>query len=593
MRKVKTVSVSVMIKREWRWLAMVAALAAALLLVYGGFHSRYGLFDVDEAIFTQASREMVETGTYSMPSYNGNPRYQKPPLIYWVQAGFMNVLGADSLWAARLPSAVFALMTILLLGVGVWKLTGNRAWGLIAAAALGLNLSFVMVGRAATADGVLNFFMLALVMWTLRQLYGARYQGDWLLGGVLVALGLLVKGPVAGISAALVALPVLIARPDRWDLFWKMQPFKVIAVALVGLLPWVALLAQDDRLGFFGQFLLVENLQRFGSGLTNTQSGSPLYYLIVLALGFMPWVFVLPRAAWEAARGWLGRLHSPTLAEALPVLAVIWAAGIVMVFSLSGTRFAHYIVPAYPALAILVGWWLGAEGSRKPRLGVWAWWWAEVQVGVLVLVFLLLGPVMAGLQQAPLHGALSWVQLLFGFAWPPEDLLTAKVLMQPITIGYGPAMAGLLLALAGLACGLLAGRQKETFVAVGAMATATAGWLLVAVVGVVPVVWAYTQVGLSQLSAQVTALPQDVKVIHLGLHKPSVLYLSQRPFLKLERAFQLPASIPPLSRAAVVVEQADVPTIAPELGETAILSTPDCKGGYCLVLIDRVGLARP
>lgn len=575
------------LKREWQWVAMVAALAVALAVIYGGFHARYGLFDVDEAIFTQATGEMVNSATYSMPSYNGVPRYQKPPLIYWVQAAFMQVLGTGSLWAARLPSALFALLTIGLLGWSVWRFTGNRAWALTAAAALGLNLSFVVVGRAATADGVLNFFMLALAVWTLRQIYGAPYKGDWVLGGVLVALGLLAKGPVAGVSAALVALPLLIARPDRWALFWKLQPFKVLAVAVVGLVPWVILLAQEGMLGFFGQFILVENLQRFGNGLTNTQSGSPLYYLVVVAIGFMPWAFVLPRTMWEASRGWLGRLHSPDIREALPVLAVLWAAGIIMLFSLSGTKLAHYIVPAYPALALLVGWWLADEHSRTPRLGAWAWWWASVQVGVLALVLLLLGPAMEGLQQPILHGGLGWAQVVFGFAWPPEDVLTRAVLMQNIHVGNGPMVAGVLLALVGLAVGLLGGKDRRR--AIVAVAAAMAGFLMVVVVGIVPVVWAYTQAGLAQVSKQVAALPPDVRVIHLGLHKPSVLYLSHRPFLKLERAFQLPTSIPPLSRAAVVIEQADVPTIAPELGETAIISSPVCSGGYCLVLIDRVG----
>ena len=96
-------------KKHWPLMPWVLGLMLMMGLIYGGFHATYGLFDVDEAIFTQASREMIHTHTFSMPSYNGEPRYQKPPLIYWVQSAAMGVMGDASLWAARLPSALAAL----------------------------------------------------------------------------------------------------------------------------------------------------------------------------------------------------------------------------------------------------------------------------------------------------------------------------------------------------------------------------------------------------------------------------------------------------------------------------------------------------
>ena len=577
-------------KKHRPWWAAAALLAALLGAVYLGFQDRYGLFDVDEAIFTQATREMRATHVWSMPSYNGEPRYQKPPLIYWLQAASMEVLGDGSLWAARLPSAVSALLAVALLGVGLLAFTGSPVWALVSAAALGLNLSFVVVGRAATADGALNLLMLALVMWTLRQIYGLPYRGSWLLGGALVALGLLAKGPVAGVPAALVLLPLLALRHDRVALFLRLEPLKVLTVALVGLAPWVWLLAHDGRLAFFTQFFLVENLQRFGGGFKNTQSHNPFYYLFVIMFGFMPWVFFLPRAVWQAAKGFAERVRAPLLADALPALCLVWAAGIVLLFSFSGTKLAHYIVPAYPALAILVGWLFAQKlpGGRKrpvmvPGLDVWA----GLQIALVGVVFMLLPSMLEQLRGDTLHGALGWAQDIFGFEWPPRNVLTHAVLAQAVPIGVWPIVGGMAMIL-GVGNGYWLAARRERF-GLPLMAGGMAAFLLCAVMGVVPVVWAYTQGGLASLAEDIAQLPEDVPLIHLGLHKPSVLYLSQRPFIKLEQPLQLAGQVRPYGKAAVLVEQADVPGIQREMGDLAILTTQRCAGGYCIVLVDRAG----
>lgn len=574
--------------RLWPTLRLLL-LPLLLAILYLGFHAHAGLFDVDEAIFTQASREMHASGIYSMPSYNGVPRYQKPPLIYWLQNGTMQLLGEHNLWAARLPSAIFGLATVLLLGYGIWRFTGNRTWALWSTAAMGLNLSFLAMARLATADAVLNFFSLALALWTLRVLYLPAARGTWLVTALLVALGLLAKGPVAGIPAALITLPLLVARTDRWQLLARLHPLKVIVTTLLLLTPWLWLLHRDGMLtGFFTQFVLDENLHRFGPGLSNSQSGSPLYYLLVLALGFMPWVFFLPQAIVDARKNPRRRLTSNDIKLALPYLALVWAAGIIGLFMLSGTKLAHYIVPAYPALAIIVGAWAGGgpTGRKQPTTIPYLNLWVLVQVTLLALVFALLPSALEGLRATTLTGWLGWLQEFTGFAWPPHDILTYEVLRQPVAVNAPLFWLGAALLLAGTLTGYTLASHRHP-AGLPVLAGGMAGFLLAVIVAVVPTIWAYTQAPLASLAEDIRATPPTTPVIHLGLHKPSALYLSDRPFLKLEKPLQLPAAIPPGGHALILTEQADVAAIGTEMGRIAQVEVTRCTGGYCLLTIRR------
>ncbi|MFZ2587720.1 MAG: glycosyltransferase family 39 protein [Alphaproteobacteria bacterium] len=564
------------------WVKYARELILALMLatVYLGWHGSYGLFDVDEAVFTQATREMVVSGHYSMPTYNGIPRYQKPPMIYWVQAGFMKVLRADSLWAARLPSALFGLGSIALLYLAVLRFTRNRTWALWSAAALGLNLSFVVVSRAATADAVLNFFMLALVLWCLEVIYGKPKPYAWAVTGVLVACGLLAKGPVAGVPAALVVGAVWLARADKHEIWQRMAPLKVVAVAATCLMPWLGLLYHEGMLaGFFTQFVLDENLKRFGPGLSNTQGGNPLFYAGVLAVGFMPWVFVVPTAVAEARKNAWMKLQSPKLAVALPYLALVWACGVVGLFMVSGTKLAHYIVPAYPALAIMVGAW---ASQRRPKPMPYVVGWVAVQVGVLVAVVLAVPVLLPELREPVLRGLSIWIQVFTNLQWPPHDVMLWETLRQ--TVPLTPAAFSF--AAVGLV-GMLAAYAMPFRYKGEALAVSAAVFLIAVVAGVVPTVGGYTQGALAQLAQVVQAAPPDSRIIHLGVHKPSVLYLSQRSFTKLEKPLQLPTTVNDGEHVLVLTEQTDVAGIGTEMSRLARVEVLQCAGGYCLVGIER------
>jgi 4-amino-4-deoxy-L-arabinose transferase-like glycosyltransferase len=617
-----------MTRAQQRFMVMGILLSMACCWLYLSGHARYGLFDVDEAIFTQATIEMRHneaTGISSlaMPTYNGEPRYHKPPLIYWMQDAAMSVLGEDSLYAARLPSALGALGTILLLGFGVARLTGSRRWGLMSAMVMGLNLSFLIVGRAATADGLLNVTSLALALWVLHicfpgtavlareehgavdaDVFGARLRKvaarttaqrrQWIITGILAALGFLAKGPVAWIPAVLMVGALLLVRKDKAEVWQKLSPVKSGLLVLALLVPWMGLLLVQHGFGFFYEFFIVHNLGRYAGGLSNTQSSSPFYYLIVMLFGFFPWVFFLPKALRMTLKGGIRKvrraLNGNDPGRALPVLAVVWAVGYIVFFSFSQTKLAHYIVPAYPALAILVGALLAQMPRVKLPAVVTA---AGVMFGLLLATLMLvLDPLLLGLREPVLTGWLATVQAVLGIEWPPHDVMAQAVLAERVPLDAAPVVIGALLILCVLPAWVMVARAQRGGIVVlagtWAVCLGLIGW------GVVPMIWNYTQAPLAQLAQVIAQQPRTTPIIHLGMHKPSVLYLSERPFLKLEKPLQLPgyATAP---ETMVLTEQESVMPIVTELGIKrdgsgggAQVMGQKCLGGYCLLIVSRL-----
>ena len=612
-------------QRFWM-MAMLLTMVCGWLYLSG--HARYGLFDVDEAIFTEATIEMRHNGAHgisslAMPTYNSEPRYHKPPLIYWMQDAAMGVVGEDSLYAARLPSALGALGTILLLGFGVTRLTGSRRWGLMAATVMGLNLSFLVVGRAATADGLLNLTSLALALWVLHVLFpgtavlareehgavdadvfGARLRKvaarttaqrrQWIITAVLAALGFLAKGPVAWIPSIIMVAVLLLMCKDKAEVLQKLSPFKAGTLTLALLAPWVGLLLATHGAGFFYEFFIVQNFGRYAGGLTNTQSNSVFYYLLVLLFGFFPWIFFLPKAIRLTLKGGIRKvrraLNGNDPGRALPLLALAWAVGYIVFFSFSQTKLAHYIVPAYPALAILVG----ALLAQMPRVKL------PAIVTILGAMFglllaglmLVLNPLLMGLRTPVLTGWLATVQAALGFEWPPHDVITQAVLAQPVALDAAPMVIGVLMLLAVVPAWVMAARAKRAGVLVLAGSWAVClgliGW------GVVPTVWAYTQAPLATMAGWIAQAPATTPIIHLGMHKPSVLYLSERKFLKLEKPLQLPGYVT-APETLVLTKQVSVMPIVTELGirrdgvgNGAQVLNSRCLGGYCLLTVSRL-----
>ena len=326
-------------------------LAAVLVLAFFWQLGAVPLYDLDEGAFTEATREMITSGNYITPQKDGEPRYDKPVLIYWLQALSAKLLGFNEL-ALRLPSALAASLWVLAL----WYFVRERLDGTTATVAglvMALSLQVSLIAKAAVADALLNLFI-ALAFFEIYRYYlatvdtpeGSARQGRayvWR-AYLWMGLGFLTKGPVAVFFPFVVSLLF----------FWSQGALKRWVEAVVAPLgwlifllvagPWYLAIYLDDGAGFFQSFFLKHNAGRFG-GTMHGHGGFLGYYLVLLPVILLPF------------SGWMLRLI-PGIGAAwrdpLDRFLWIWFGVVLVFFSFSGTKLPHYLLYGATPLFILM-----------------------------------------------------------------------------------------------------------------------------------------------------------------------------------------------------------------------------------------------
>ncbi len=314
-----------------------------------------GLTDRDEGSNAEAAREMVESGDWITPTLNGEPRFAKPVFIYWLMSAAYRLFGVSE-FSARLPSAVFGLLLILLQYAFLSKVRGP-AIGLFGALMLLLNVEIVAIGRLALTDSVLIFLttLASFGFWIGLHAEGRERHFMWLfyLG---MALGTLTKGPI-GVAVPLLATVPYLTLTRRWSQYWRQGfPLAGIGLFLVVAVPWyAAMLSIHD--GRYTASAQADTVGRFFS-VIGGHGGTVFFYVPILLFGFFPWSGLLPVAMsqalkhWREARGERREVVKRNPAE-LELFAALWLVGVFLFFSASATRLPHYIGPLFPAAAIL------------------------------------------------------------------------------------------------------------------------------------------------------------------------------------------------------------------------------------------------
>ncbi len=228
------------------------------------------LFDIDEGAFSEATREMLAKGDYLSTWLNGNPRFDKPILIYWLQAISVSIFGVVD-WAFRVPSALAAASWCYAVSRFAREFIDEEAGklaGIVALTCLGVQL----IGRAATADALLNLLLTLTITDIWRYIarenaWAGRRAFLWM------GLGILTKGPIAVlVPGATLFLWCLTSR--RWAPLGKALKDPLSWLLLIGsALPWyiAAYLIHDQA--FIDGFFLKHNVQRF-SGTLEGHGGS-------------------------------------------------------------------------------------------------------------------------------------------------------------------------------------------------------------------------------------------------------------------------------------------------------------------------------
>jgi 4-amino-4-deoxy-L-arabinose transferase-like glycosyltransferase len=320
-------------------------LAALLVVVWLATLAGRPLFNPDEARYAEIPREMLNGGDWVIPHLNGLDYIEKPPLQYWATATMYRLFGVGE-FSARLYTALSALGTVALVGLLGARL-GGRDTGWRAAAVLSGMFMVVILGQFMTLDMSLTFFMTASVTGFLL----AQQPGDgglkWMLmAWIAAALGVLTKGVVAAaIPVAVLVIYSLCCRDfapwRKLNLSWGLPLFVVLTVPW----HWLAAWRLDDFLQFF---FVHEHVARYLTPIADRQEPW-WFFIMVFLIGTVPWTVPALRVV---AGGWRGRASA---AQFSPTFFLwIWVLFVCVFFSLSDSKLMPYILPAMPALAVLI-----------------------------------------------------------------------------------------------------------------------------------------------------------------------------------------------------------------------------------------------
>lgn len=400
---------------------LIVLLACALVPYFVGLGDS-PIWDANEAFYVGTPREMLERGDMLNPTFNYQPRFNKPPLSYWVVAAFYRAFG-ESVAVERAAIAIGALLIVVAAFVVAREIFGGDA-GLFAALAVATAPRVLMWARRIFIDTwVTMFIAVALMAFVLAE----RRPGErrrWL--GVMyvaVGLGMLTKGPVAIVLPGL-AFAVYLALYGRLGDVRRLQVPTGALLVLAIVAPWYAAIYAQHGWTYIREFFVTENVSRYLTPYGRPMDRNVFFYLPVVATDLFPWTAYLPAAlAGFAWRGWRARREPQGAAgeSALAMLLVVWVVVIVGFFSLSRSKQDLYIFPTIVGIAALVGGLLEGErpsGDERRRDALVRWSTvalgaALVGAGAGVLVLFATPARVYALEGA---GALGWTALAAGLA---------------------------------------------------------------------------------------------------------------------------------------------------------------------------------
>jgi 4-amino-4-deoxy-L-arabinose transferase-like glycosyltransferase len=327
----------------------ILLLVGAILFLSGNWI--LPLVDRDEPRFAEASREMLQRGDYVIPWFNGVHRYDKPPLIYWCQIASYRLLGTNA-FTARLPSALFALATVLIL-YHFGRRVADETTAFRAGLMFTTCLAMLIYGRLAIADMPLICFV-TLGIWAGWEMIRTSASPSvscrwWWLFHLSLALGFLAKGPVAWLPV----IPLLVCLRSNDTLLKALRPQFGIPIVLIVIGAWgIPALLQSG-----GEFLKVgigkHVIGRSFSVMEGHGAKDLLGYLLSLPFffvtffpAFFPWSIY---AVEPIRKAWNNRNH-----DRFGFYLGLNVGLFFLVFTLSRTKLPHYTLPAFPCIALLV-----------------------------------------------------------------------------------------------------------------------------------------------------------------------------------------------------------------------------------------------
>jgi 4-amino-4-deoxy-L-arabinose transferase-like glycosyltransferase len=398
--------------------AALLLIAFSLLTFVPGFF-QIPPIDRDEARFAQATKQMLETHEYVDIRFQDEVRYKKPVGIYWLQAATVKAgetLGVPqartTIWLYRLPSLVGAILAVLLTYWAALPFVGRRA-ALIAALMIASSVLLGVEARLAKTDAMLLFTSIAS-MGAMARVYLANRRGTeekigWtepMIFWTALACGVLLKGPLILMIVALTGVTLSIAdRSAGW--LRSLRPIAGLVWLVLLVLPWFVAIVAKSGSNFFVEAIGHDMLDKVTSG-QEAHGAPPGYYFLLFWVTFWPGSVL---AGLATPRVWKVRQ------EAGARFLLAWLVPSWLVFEAAMTKLPHYVLPLYPAIAILIAGILDWNGLSKTRWlvrGTIGWFLFPTVIAALVPIFFIVLGRDLGLVAWPFAA----VAMIFGlFAW--------------------------------------------------------------------------------------------------------------------------------------------------------------------------------
>lgn len=327
----------------WAFLLLIAAITFFFGL------GNLALIGPDEPRYAEVPREMVASGDYISPRLAGCVWFEKPVLQYWMSAAAYHVFGVNE-FAARFPSALAATMTVIALFFAIRRTLSERVALAVSIVMLTMGI-LIAFARIVTPDTFLAATMsISIVCGYLAITSDGRSRFKyWLLCGAFLGLAVLAKGLV-GIVLVIGILGVFLLITRRYDAANMRGLLAAFLICVIVAAIWYVPVWLKHGSAFVDKFFLEHHFERY---LTNRHSHpQPIYFYLIVALaGAMPWTFFLAPAVLR-----LGKLRpQASNRDSLLTLAWIWFALPLLFFSFSVSKLPGYLLPVFPALAIIIG----------------------------------------------------------------------------------------------------------------------------------------------------------------------------------------------------------------------------------------------
>lgn len=418
-----------------RWKAALSSakrlpLPVILMSLILGFVCFYGLNrpalidQADEGLYASTARRMIESGDWVTPRFGPNVFLDKPPLSFWCQAVFIRLLGPTPL-AARLPSAIAAFLTALTLYFWT-KRKGLVRVGWLAAVFYALcPLVALGLARVAMIDSLLTLWLtLAVVGWI--EGYGGNRKG-YLLMAAAMGLAVMTKGAIGFLLPCLAFAVWLLMRRDWAEL--RHVPWAwALTIFLLLTLPWHLAAWWANGNLFLNEYIMRQHVLRF-LGRDFGHNEPSWYYIPLLASNMFPWSVFVPVAWWKGLRVWRSPRES---LDCMMAMWAVWAMVVILFFSVSASKLPSYVLPALPALMLLVAWRLNATWQMKRGLFALESFILGIAGSLLGLCYLVIG--IYGWQWRTSPSSPSWLAKKLGalFSWK-EQTETIEMLWQRLT----------------------------------------------------------------------------------------------------------------------------------------------------------------